>query len=168
MEENLSPSMADPDRAPAGVRIAAEPFGAPDSQALLAEHASGLIERYGKDTESGAKPTERDVAAFLVARDSAGRPVGCGALRDLGDGAAEIKRMYVRPYARGAGLGRRLLSALEDEARSQGFGTCRLETGELQGEAMALYRRAGYREIGPFGPYVGSAISRCFERQLDT
>ena len=159
--------MADRYQSPAGVSITAEPFGAPDSTALLAEHASGLIERYGADTESGAKPTEDDVTIFLLARDSAGTPVGCGALRALGDGAAEIKRMYVRPYARGAGLGRRLLEALEAAARSRGFDVCRLETGDLQHEAMALYLGAGYREIEPWGAYAESPISRCFERRLD-
>ena len=159
--------MADRENQPAKGEIAEEPFGAPDSQALLAEHASGLIERYGADTESGAKPTEEDVAVFLMARDSAGKPVGCGALRALGDGAAEIKRMYVRPYARGAGLGRRLLEALEGEARSRGFDPCRLETGDLQHEAIALYRAAGYHEIEPWGAYVESSISLCFERRLD-
>ncbi len=159
--------MADRQRYPARVEIAAEPFGATASQALLAEHASGLIERYGADTESGAKPTEHDVAAFLVARDDTGTPVGCGALRALDDSAAEIKRMYVRPHARGAGLGRRLLEALEAEARTQGFEVCRLETGDLQGEAIGLYRAAGYREIEPWGAYIGSSISLCFERRLD-
>ena len=95
------------------------------------------------------------------------KAVGCGALRELGDGAAEIKRMYVRPHARGAGVSRRLLAALEDEARRRGLGTIRLETGTGQPEAMALYAGAGYTEIEGFGDYAGHPASRCFERRLE-
>ena len=147
--------------------IAAEPFGAPDSEALRAELARELAHRYGVDSEPGAKPTGDDVAVFLMARDVRGTPVGCGALRDLGGGAAEIKRMYVRPAARGCSLARRLLESLEAEARARGLTVCRLETGECQPEAIALYRRAGYREIEGFGVYAGMPLSRCFERRLE-
>ena len=103
----------------------------------------------------------------MVARDGAGEAVGCGALRELGDGAAEIKRMYVRPNARGAGVARRLLAALEEQARRRGLGMIRLETGAGQPEAMALYASAGYTEIQGFGDYAGHPASRCFERKLD-
>jgi GNAT superfamily N-acetyltransferase len=61
-------------------------------------------------------------------------------------GAAEIKRMYVRPKWRGRGLGWVILVALEEEATRRGFEVLRLETGDLQAEAMSLYRAAGYPE----------------------
>jgi len=124
------------------------------------------MERYAADAEPGVKPSAWDVTAFLVARDGDGRAVGCGALRALADGAVEIKRMYVRPHARGTGVSRLLLAALEDEARARGFGVIRLETGIRQPEAMALYAGAGYREIEGFGFYAGHPASRCFEREL--
>ena len=148
--------------------IAAEPFDAADSEALRAELARELADRYGGDSEPGAKLAGREVAVFLMARDDRGEPAGCGALRDLGGGAAEIKRMYVRPASRGSGLAQRLLESLEAEAQARGFTVCRLETGEHQPEAMALYRRAGYEEIDGFGAYAGMPLSRCFERRLET
>lgn len=146
--------------------VEAEPFDSPDAVALRDELTSDLAERYGGDSEPGVKPTGETVLAFLVARDGAGRPVGCGALLDLGEGAAEIKRMYVRPEDRGRGLSRRLLEALEREALRSGFDRIRLETGERQPEAMGLYRSAGYVEIEKFGPYRDAPLSRCFERRL--
>jgi len=149
------------------ISVAPEPFEAPDSLALRRELGADLMERYAADAEPGFKPSAWDVAVFLVARDDTGAPVGCGALRGLGDGAAEIKRMYVRPHARGTGVARRLLAALEDQARSRGFGVIRLETGIRQPEAMALYARAGYAEIEGFGDYAGHPASRCFERRLE-
>ena len=158
--------MADPFNHPDGLTIGPEPFGSPESKRLDRERGEEIVGRYGWDSEPGIKPTDQDLAVFLVARDPTGTPVGCGALRALGDGAVEIKRMYVRPQARGSGLGRRLLSSLEVEARQRGFTVCRLETGDLQHEAIALYRSAGYVEIDRFGPYVDSDISMCFERRL--
>lgn len=149
------------------MRIAAEPFDSADAVALRAELAGELVERYGDDVEPGAKPGTEDVAAFVIARDDDGRPLGCGGLRSLGHPVVEIKRMYVRPEARGRGVGAAILAALEAEARRHGFAVVRLETGPLQPEAIGLYARAGYREIPCFGAYAGASASRCFERRLD-
>ena len=143
-----------------------EPFDSPDALALRRELESDLAERYGGDTEPGVKPTEETVLAFLIARDGEGAPVACGALLDLGDGIAEIKRMYVQPEQRRRGLSRRVLEALEREALRSGFDRVRLETGERQPEAMGLYRSAGYVEIEKFGPYRDAPLSRCFECRL--
>ena len=146
--------------------VEVEPFDSPDAEALRAELQADLAHRYGGDTEPGVTPTEETVVAFLVARDGAGVPAACGALLDIGDGIAEIKRMYVRPESRRRGLSRRVLEALEREALRDGFGRIRLETGERQPEAMGLYRSAGYEEIERFGPYRDAPLSRCFERRL--
>src|SRR5262245_9233239 len=75
--------------------------------------------------------------AFLVAFLAA-RPVGCGAVRRIDSHMAEIKRMYVVPGARGRSIGRRILFALEDEARNLGTTRLVLETGGRQPEALAL------------------------------
>ena len=150
----------------ADVEIVPEPFSAPDSRELDRERQGEIDGRYGEDTEPGVKPTEADLEVFLVARDSNGRALGCGALRALGGGAVELKRMYVRPRARRIGLGRRIVEALEAEALGRGFQVCRLETGVEQHEALALYQGAGYREIECFGAYADSPISRCFERRI--
>ena len=86
---------------------------------------------------------------LLVARVRA-EPVGCGALRFHGRDPAEIKRMWVAPGARGLGVGRRLLAALEAEARRRGIHRTRLETNRTLGEAIAMYRAAGYVEVEAF------------------
>src|SRR3954452_17714045 len=147
------------------IEIAAEPFDSPDSVALREDLARELTERYGADLEPGKAPTAADVAVWVVARDD-GRALGCGALRSLGEPVVEIKRMYVRPEARGRGIGAALLHALEREAIERGFRVVRLETGPMQPEAINLYARAGYREIPCFGAYASGAASRCFERRL--
>jgi GNAT superfamily N-acetyltransferase len=91
-----------------------------------------------------------------------GRPVACGAVRALEPGVGEIKRMFVVSEHRGEGLGRRLLEALEAEAAAMGFDRIRLDTGDRQTEAIALYRSAGYR---PIAAYTDTA-DLWFERDL--
>jgi putative acetyltransferase len=135
---------------------------------LRAELERELIDRYGGDAEPGRKPSAADTAVFLIARDAQGRALGCGGLRPMEPGAAEIKRMYVRPEARGQGVARLLLERLEAEARARGIGLLRLESGTLQPEAHALYERAGYEPIPCFGEYAGAPLSRCYERRLQT
>jgi GNAT superfamily N-acetyltransferase len=87
---------------------------------------------------------------FLVGFDAEERAVCCGGVKRLEDGACEIKRMYVIPEARGKGIGRELLSALEEAARARGFTVARLDTGPRQPSAERMYREAGYRPIGNF------------------
>jgi GNAT superfamily N-acetyltransferase len=87
---------------------------------------------------------------FLVGFDDDGAAVCCGGVKDLGDGAAEIKRMYVVPSARGRGVAGALLVALEDAARDLGHERARLDTGPKQPHAERLFRRAGYAEIADF------------------
>ncbi len=103
--------------------------------------------------------------AFLIA-SRAGEPVGCGAIRRIEERTGEIKRMYVRPEERGRGVGRVLLDALEAEARALNISRLVLETGVRQSEAIALYQRAGFSRIAPFGEYVGSPLSVCMAKEL--
>jgi len=95
-----------------------------------------------------------------------GIPVGCGAVRKIDERTGELKRMYVSPEERGRGLGRALLAALESEALALGLSRLVLETGVRQSEATALYRRAGFSEIPPFGEYLGSPLSLCMAKDL--
>jgi GNAT superfamily N-acetyltransferase len=101
---------------------------------------------------------------FLVARRDA-VAVGCGAIRRVGDDA-ELKRMYVVPAARGRGVARAILWALEHEARRLGARRIVLETGTRQREALALYRRAGFTAIAPFGEYASSPLSLCLAKTI--
>lgn len=142
----------------------------PDVQELARAQQDELRARYEGGLEPGTPPSAADLAVVLVARDGDGRAVGCGALREIAPGVAELKRMYVVPAARGRGVAAMVLAALEDEARARGWTTLRLETGPRQPEAMALYTRAGYRPIEAFGVYAGAADagdSLFFERSLD-
>jgi GNAT superfamily N-acetyltransferase len=104
--------------------------------------------------------------AFLVAYAD-GAPVGCGAVRLLDEGDAELKRMFVVPPARGRGVGRVLLSALESEARALGARRLVLETGIRQTAALTLYRRASFADIPPYGEYAASPdTSVCLANDL--
>ncbi|HEX2073060.1 MAG TPA: GNAT family N-acetyltransferase [Geodermatophilus sp.] len=152
------------------VRIAPAAWDDADVQRLTAAQQAELRARYGGAGEPGTPPSAADVTVVLLARDGDGAAVGCGALRDLGDGAAELKRMFVVPAARGRGISKAVLAALETAARERGWTTLRLETGPRQPEAVALYERAGYRAIEAFGAYrddPGAAGSLFYERRLD-
>ena len=82
------------------------------------------------------------------------------------DGEAELKRMFVAPEARGLKIGSQLLEALEAAAKAEGVRVIRLETGVRQPEALALYRRHGYTERGPFGAYQRDPLSTFFEKWI--
>jgi GNAT superfamily N-acetyltransferase len=104
--------------------------------------------------------------AFLIVRVD-GRPVGCGALRRLDAETGELKRMYVDQTVRGLGLGRRLVAALEAEARALGMRRLVLETGTRQEAALALYRATGFEPIPLFGEYLLSPdTSICLGKEI--
>ena len=97
-------------------------------------------------------------AVFLVARRD-GELLGSIAFWIIAPGHAEIKRMFVRAEARGHGVGRRLLEALENAARRRNVERISLETGIRQPEAIGLYRASGYRDCPPFGAYTPDPLS---------
>lgn len=102
--------------------------------------------------------------AFIVA-ESEGQAIGSGAVKIAAPGVGSIKRMWVAERARGLGLGRRILAALEAEARQLGVRTLRLETNGALKEAIRLYTTSGYREVDPFNddPYA----QHWFEKTLE-
>jgi ribosomal protein S18 acetylase RimI-like enzyme len=89
--------------------------------------------------------------AFVAVSDNEVR--GCGAYRRLADGTCEMKRVFVPGRFQGAGLGRRLCSALIAAAREDGFRLMRLDTGNLMKEAIAMYRSFGFKECSPYYEY---------------
>lgn len=105
--------------------------------------------------------------AFLVAY-LAGGPVGCAGWRSSGDAGetAELKRMYVSPTARGRGVARAVLAAVERSAREYGRRRLILECGDRQPEAIGLYRSAGYEQIENFGFYRNEPGVLSFGRAL--
>ncbi|MES5484256.1 GNAT family N-acetyltransferase [Bradyrhizobium sp. INPA03-11B] len=102
---------------------------------------------------------------FLVARRD-GEVIGSIAFRLIAPDHAEMKRMFVRADARGHGLGRRLLDALEDVARRRRIARISLETGIRQAEAIGLYRAAGYLECPPFAGYALDPLSLFMTKNL--
>ncbi|MFI1991146.1 GNAT family N-acetyltransferase [Actinoplanes sp. NPDC020271] len=138
----------------------------PAGESLRRAQRAELDARYGSDDhEPGGAPEASEIDVFLVAtRD--GEPVGCGALRQLDDHSAEVKRMYVAPASRGSGVATAILRELEAAATRRGWTTMRLETGTEQPDAIRFYEREGYREIPLYGKYTGSPISKCYERTL--
>jgi putative acetyltransferase len=146
--------------------IEARAWDDPAGAALRAAQRAELDARYGSDDhEPGAAPTAQDIDLFLVAVSDRA-PVGCGALRRLEATAAEVKRMYVVPPARGTGVAAAILRALEAAALDRGWTTLRLETGTEQPDAQRFYEREGYHRIPLFGVYAGSTLSVCYERTL--
>lgn len=151
------------------VTIRPEPADSAAAQKCLRHYLDLLNERFedGYDPASAAPADPQNFAppagVFLVAwRD--GEPVGCGALRGVGPGLGEIKRLWVDHSVRRIGLGRRILMALEDEACKLGLNALRLDTNKALTEAEALYRKYGYREVPPFNddPYP----DHWFEKEL--
>ena len=102
---------------------------------------------------------------LLLAEAPDGELVGCVALRPLGGGIAELKRLYTRPSARGSGLGRRLVEAVLEHARGAGHTRVRLDTLDTMTGAIALYRALGFTEIPPYGG-PGLPGTRYFERTI--
>lgn len=89
-------------------------------------------------------------AGRLLLAELNGEPAGCVALRPLGDGVCELKRLYVRPLARGQGLGRSLVEAALAEARGIGYREVRLDTVPAMREAQALYEALGFTDVVPY------------------
>ena len=149
------------------VTITAERPDTAEAMALVAELDELLIPLYPAESHHGLDVSSliAERVAFFVLRVD-GEPAGCGGVKIYDEGYGELKRMFVRPQYRGQGLSKLMLKHLEWYTLAQGLDTLRLETGVLQHEAIQLYRRMGYVEIAPFGPYLPDPNSLFFERQL--
>ncbi len=146
------------------------PLDDPTITGLLEAQQAEMAGYYGGEGGSGAPPRGEEflppAGVFLAARRD-GEIVGCGGICRLGDGVAELRRMYVSPSARGLGIGRRLLAELERRAAELGYAAIRLETGFRQREAIGLYESAGFRRGDCWGPYLTDPKSVCYEKRLD-
>jgi GNAT superfamily N-acetyltransferase len=152
------------------IEIRAARFDSPEAQGLIRAALADLGRRYGgsgDDTPIDAAEFAPPAGAFLVAY-LAGEPVGCGGWRSHGDAGdtAELKRMYTSPQARGRGVARAVLAAVERSAREHGRKRLVLECGDKQPEAIAMYTSAGYERIANFGFYKDEPGCISFGRAL--
>ena len=126
-----------------------------DARHCLAEYVAELNRRSdrGFDPSVGATAQPHEVrppAGCFVVAYLHGEAIGCGAVKHKPGAPTEIKRMWISPSARGLGLGRRLLGELEARAVAGGARAARLETSAVLGEALDLYRSAGWVEVPAF------------------
>lgn len=142
----------------------------PDAVALRSAMEGEMQERYAARFAAfplppGMSVAEDSVAYTGVAVTGDGRALGHVALRWHGEDL-EIKRLYVDPSARGAGVAVALLKAAEDIALSLGAPRLILQTGDRQPDAVRLYEKTGYTRIPIFPPYDALPFSQCFEKAL--
>jgi len=142
-------------------------FSDPDVQKLVSEAMAELSARYGgsgDDTPLTLTDFDPPAGRFFVAADG-DQLIGCAGWRAHGPDA-ELKRMFTAEPARGRGVARRLLGAIEESARADGRERVILETGDKQPEAIALYVSCGYQRIPDFGYYKDSTGVLSYARTL--
>jgi len=153
----------------AGVKIERVDPASSSARWCIAQYFAELSDRF----DAGFDPAQsipmedeelRPPRGVFVVASADGEPLACGAVKPITRRIGYLKRMWVSPSVRGLGFGRRILSALESEARALGFKTLRLETNHALTEAIRLYKSSGYIEVAPFNdePYA----HHWFEKQL--
>lgn len=166
-----------------GIHEAASPQQLDDVRALMRGFVAWHRRRHVEDlalidSYFDAAAFERELAGLpgkyappkgrLLIAYAGGQPAGCVALRDLGDGACEMKRMFVPEEFRGRGLGRALAERVLNEAQDAGYRLMRLDTSWRQKEAIRLYEGWGFHRVPPYYA-VSDALARWlvfFERKL--
>lgn len=153
----------------AGTRIERVDPASAAARWCVSQYFAELGSRFSEGFDPGRSlPADDDdlrppQGSFLVASGD-GEPVACGVVKTISPGVGSLKRMWVAASMRGLGFGRRMLDALESEARGLGLTTLRLETNRALTEAIHLYRRSGYVEVASFNddPYA----NHWFEKHL--
>ncbi|HSD31170.1 MAG TPA: helix-turn-helix domain-containing GNAT family N-acetyltransferase, partial [Gemmatimonadales bacterium] len=153
----------------AGARIERVDPASPAARWCVAQYFAELASRFAEGFDPGQSiPADDDElrpprGAFLMASVD-GAPAACGAVKEISPGMGSLKRMWVAGSMRGLGFGRRMLGALETQARELGLSTVRLETNRSLTEAIRLYRNSGYVEVASFNdePYA----HHWFEKRL--
>lgn len=136
------------------IRRARFPEDAEVVRALFTEYAEELgfsLCFQGFDDELAQLPgAYAEPSGTVLLLTESGNAVGCGAVRPLGDGKCEMKRLFVKPEFRGAGRGRRLATALLEFARAANYTSMVLDTLKTMTAAIDLYRSLGFRETEPY------------------
>jgi putative acetyltransferase len=137
-----------------------------DFQKLVEALDADLRIRDGEDNAFYAQFNKITAIKHAIVVYDGDLPVGCGAIKQFSDDTMEVKRMYVLPEKRGYGIAVSTLGELEIWAKELNYTRCILETGQKQPEAIALYKKQGYKIIPNYGQYEGVANSVCFEKML--
>jgi putative acetyltransferase len=125
-----------------------------------------LAKTDGEEHSFYAQFNRIDKIKYVVLAYENEKPIGCGAIKEFGADAMEVKRMYVSPEGRRKSIASKILVELENWAQELSFLKCILETGKRQPEAIGLYEKNGYKPIPNYGQYAGVANSLCFEKKL--
>jgi putative acetyltransferase len=144
-----------------------------DFRALVVMLDRDLAVRDGDEHDYYAQFNKIDmIRNVVVAYSNDKEAVSCGAFKEFPTGkefepgTVEIKRMYTRPEHRGQGIAQQVLFELERWAKESGYGSCVLETGKKQPEAIRLYEKSGYELIPNYGQYAGLDNSVCMKKSL--
>ncbi|WP_042162445.1 GNAT family N-acetyltransferase [Paenibacillus gorillae] len=140
-----------------------------DLRGLIAKLDNYLYALYPSDEVHGLEleQAEEDGVVFVVAY-SGHIAVGCGAFRPLDERSCELKRIFVDPSYRNKGIASRILTLLEQKILQAGYHSILLETGLMQPESIALYKRFGFVEIERFGPYIDCESSYCMGKTVSS
>lgn len=126
-----------------------------------------LQARYGEAQAYYDQFNSLNVIPYVVVAYLNGQLAGCGAIKPFDKHKMEIKRVYVKQDQRGKGIAQTLLAELEKWATELNYKACVLETGDLQHEAIALYKdKLGYEVIPNYGQYAGMESSICMKKML--
>lgn len=157
------------------VQVEIEPYDTSEVRALYKAMFDALVRLYSgmgeRDDEDADERTMSPVdftaldGVFVMARID-GTAVGCGGIRRYDAESAEVKRIFVSEAARGRGISRAIMLALQSQARALGYRRLVLETGAKQIAAIGLYESLGYTRITNFGEYADDPMSRCYEKIL--
>jgi GNAT superfamily N-acetyltransferase len=134
------------------VSLRPEPYASEGPRWVVAQAEAELVARYGglDNGELGLTAAMFDPPAgvFLIARtESRAEPIGGAGLRSVAPGTGEVRRLWVDSAWRGRGIGRELMTGIEDAASDLDLSVLRIETGDRQPEAVSLYEGMGWERI---------------------
>jgi putative acetyltransferase len=124
-----------------------------------------LAQRDGNEHSFYAQYNKIDTLQCVVLAYENEEPAGCGAIKEYSTGTMEIKRMFTMSECREKGIASRVLTELEKWATELNYKKLILETGKRQPEAIALYKKNGYKIIPNYGQYENVENSICFEKE---
>jgi GNAT superfamily N-acetyltransferase len=138
----------------------------PDFVSLVKLLDADLAIRDGDDHPFYAQFNKIDKINYAVVAYENDKPVSCGAIKEYTADTMEVKRMYSLPGNRGKGIATKVLVELEKWTSELSYKKCILETGKKQPEAIALYKKNGYKLIPNYGQYAEVENSVCFEKEM--